>query len=53
LLTLYSAIDPATCTPETLTQSALDCIGPHVTRATEQQFYDLLGALQTPQKAAQ
>jgi hypothetical protein len=29
----------------------LDCIGPHVLRAPEQQFYDLLGALQTPQKA--
>ena len=51
LLTLYPAIDPATCTPEALTQTALDCIGPHVMRAPEQQFYDLLGALQTPQKA--
>jgi hypothetical protein len=51
LLTLYPAINPSTCTPEQLTQTALDCIGPHVMRAPEQQFYDLLGALQTPQKA--
>jgi hypothetical protein len=50
LLTVYPAIDPSTCTPEALTQSALDCIGPHVMRTPEQQFYDLLGALQTPQK---
>ena len=49
LLTLYPSIDPSTCTPEVLTQNALDCIGPHVMRAPEQQFYDLLGALQTPQ----
>jgi len=28
----------------------LDCIGPHVQRAPQQQFYDLLGALQVPQK---
>ena len=49
LLTLHPAIEPATCTPEELTQTALDCIGPHVMRAPEQQFYDLLGALQTPQ----
>ena len=49
LLTLHPAIDPATCTPEALTQTALNCIGPHVMRAPEQQFYDLLGALQTPQ----
>jgi lauroyl/myristoyl acyltransferase len=49
LLTLYTAIDPATCTPEDLTQTALDCIGPHVKRAPAQQFYDLLGALQVPQ----
>jgi hypothetical protein len=47
---LYPALDPSTCTPEQLTQTALDCIGPHVMRAPEQQFYDLLGALQTPQK---
>ena len=49
LLTLYPSIDPSTCTPEVLTQNALDCIGPHVMHAPEQQFYDLLGALQTPQ----
>jgi lauroyl/myristoyl acyltransferase len=53
LLTLYPAIDPNSCTPEALTQTALDGIGPHVMRAPEQQFYDLLGALQTPQKAQQ
>jgi hypothetical protein len=51
LLTLYLAIDPNSCTPEALTQTALDAIGPHVMRTPEQQFYDLLGALQTPQKA--
>ena len=52
LLTLYPAIDPATSTPEALTQTALDCIGPHVLRAPAQQFYELLAALQAPQKAA-
>ncbi len=51
LLTLYPAIDPSLCAPEVITQTALNCIGPHVLRAPEQQFYDLLGALQTPQKA--
>jgi hypothetical protein len=51
LLTLHPAIDPNSCTPEALTQTALDAIGPHVMRTPEQQFYDLLGALQTPQKA--
>ena len=53
LLTLYPAIDPATCSPEQLTQTALDCIGPHVMRAPTQQFYDLLGALQMPQAPQQ
>ena len=49
-LCLYPAIDPSGCTPEELTQAALNQIGPHVENTPEQQFYDLLGALQTPQK---
>ena len=49
-LYLYPAIDPSGCTPEELTQAALNQIGPHVMQAPEQQFYDLLGALQTPQR---
>jgi hypothetical protein len=49
-LTLYPAIDSQTHTLEHITQQALDCIGPHVQKAPQQQFYDLLGALQTPQK---
>jgi hypothetical protein len=49
-LYLYPAIDPSGCTPEALTQAALNQIGPHVLQSPEQQFYDLLGALQTPQK---
>jgi hypothetical protein len=49
-LYLYPAIDPLGCTPEALTQAALNQIGPHVLQSPEQQFYDLLGALQTPQR---
>jgi hypothetical protein len=49
-LYLYPAIDPSGCTPEALTQAALNQIGPHVLQSPEQQFYDLLGALQTPQR---
>ena len=49
-LYLYPAIDPSGCTPEELTQAALNLIGPHVENTPEQQFYDLLGALHTPQK---
>jgi len=49
-LYLYPAIDPSGCTPEELTQAALNQIGPHVLQSPEQQFYDLLGALQTPQR---
>jgi hypothetical protein len=47
---LYPAIDPSGCTPEELTQAALNQIAPHVMQSPEQQFYDLLGALQTPQR---
>ena len=49
-LCLYPAIDPSGCTPEELTQAALNLIGLHVENTPEQQFYDMLGALQTPQK---
>jgi hypothetical protein len=49
-LCLYPAIDPSGCTTEELTQAALNLIGPHVANTPEQQFYDLLGALQKPQK---
>ena len=49
-LNLYPAIDAQQHSLEAITQQALDCIGPHVQRAPQQQFYDLLGALQTPQK---
>jgi hypothetical protein len=49
-LCLYPAIDPSSCTLEELTQAALNQIGPHVMQTPEQQFYDLLGALKTPQK---
>ena len=49
-LHLYPAIDAQEHSLETITQQALNCIGPHVQRAPQQQFYDLLGALQTPQK---
>jgi hypothetical protein len=49
-LCLYPAIDPSSCTPDELTQAALNQIDPHVMQTPEQQFYDLLGALQTPQK---
>ena len=49
-LCLYPAIDPSGCTSEELTQAALNQIGPHVENTPEQQFYDLLGALQIPQK---
>jgi hypothetical protein len=49
-LTVYPAIDAQQHSLEAITQQALDCIGPHVQRAPQQQFYDLLGALQTPQK---
>ena len=49
-LCLYPAIEPSGCTPEELTQAALNHIGPHVMQTPDQQFYDLLGALQTPQK---
>ena len=49
-LCFYPAIDPSGCTSEELTQAALNQIGPHVMQAPEQQFYDLLGALQIPQK---
>jgi hypothetical protein len=49
-LNLYPAIDAQQHSLEAITQQALDCIGPHVQRAPHQQFYDLLGALQTPQK---
>ena len=47
---IYPAIDAQQHTLEAITQQALDCIGPHVQRAPQQQFYDLLGALQVPQK---
>ena len=49
-LNLYPAIDAQQHSLEAITQQALDWIGPHVQRAPQQQFYDLLGALQTPQK---
>jgi hypothetical protein len=49
-LTVYPAIDAQQHSLEAITQQALNCIGPHVLRAPQQQFYDLLGALQTPQK---
>ena len=49
-LYLYPAIDPSGCTPEELTQAALNQISPHVLKSPNQQFYDLLGALQTPQR---
>ena len=49
-LYLYPAIDPSGYNTEELTQAALHQIGPHVENTPEQQFYDLLGALQTPQK---
>lgn len=49
-LHLYPAIDAQQHSLEDITQQALDCIGPHVQRTPQQQFYDLLGALQTPQK---
>ena len=49
-LNLYPAIDAQQHSLAAITQQALDCIGPHVQRAPQQQFYDLLGALQTPQK---
>ena len=49
-LYLYPAIDPSGCTPEELTQAALNQIAPHVMQSPEQQFYDLLGALQTPHR---
>ena len=47
---IYPAIDAQEHSLEAITQQALDCIGPHVQRAPQQQFYDLLGALQVPQK---
>ena len=49
-LSLHPAIDAQQHSLEAITQQALDCIGPHVQRAPQQQFYDLLGALQVPQK---
>ena len=49
-LSLHPAIDGQQHSLEAITQQALNCIGPHVQRAPQQQFYDLLGALQTPQK---
>ena len=49
-LNLYPSIDAQQHSLEAITQQALDCISPHVQRAPKQQFYDLLGALQTPQK---
>ena len=49
-LTMYPAIDVQQHSLEDMTQHALNCIGPHVQRAPQQQFYDLLGALQVPQK---
>jgi len=49
-MSIYPAIDAQQHSLEAITQQALDCIGPHVQRAPQQQFYDLLGALQVPQK---
>jgi hypothetical protein len=50
-LSLYPALNPAEWTAQELTQKALDDIGPHIARSPQQQFYDLLGALQVPQAA--
>jgi lauroyl/myristoyl acyltransferase len=50
-LSLYPALNPPEWTAQELTQKALDDIGPHIARSPQQQFYDLLGALQMPQAA--
>ena len=48
-LSLYEALSATDATPHEVTQQALNKIGPHIERAPQQQFYDLLGALQVPQ----
>jgi len=48
-LSLYEALSATNATPHEVTQQALNKIGPHIERAPQQQFYDLLGALQVPQ----
>jgi hypothetical protein len=48
-LSLYPALNPAEWTAPELTQKALEVIGPHIAQSPQQQFYDLLGALQVPQ----
>jgi hypothetical protein len=48
-LSLYEALSATNATPHEVTQQALNKIGPHIERASQQQFYDLLGALQVPQ----
>lgn len=51
-LSLYEALSATDATPHEVTQQALNKIGPHIERAPQQQFYDLLGALQVPQSPA-